>query len=299
MAERSKAAGCKPVSNTRVGSNPTFLNLFREIFPAKTINLKFWKRNLRKKVQWAGTRIFYLRKQPKHLLRRSAKPFVHLSNIYFYTFKYYLNTRTIRKNSPILSTFFSGLHSRFTYYKNIFPSRKIPNKSRKRSYMYERSYNSFYKSDYLFALSFQRNRFFPYVSSYSGWTHITTSLGIFAKFLKKRKSFLKTKPVYMIVANFLRKVLLFSKIPSFHFLTKKVPKYYQEILSTLFNPVPNLYSSPFSKATVYEDSVGQPFYFTYILYFNNKSYTTMKDKQKGRLKRKIQKKINAINRVLD
>jgi hypothetical protein len=33
MAERSKAADCKSVSNTHVGSNPTFLNCIFVISP--------------------------------------------------------------------------------------------------------------------------------------------------------------------------------------------------------------------------------------------------------------------------
>ena len=40
MAERSKAADCKSVSNTRVGSNPTFLNFILGIAPKNEKYLK-------------------------------------------------------------------------------------------------------------------------------------------------------------------------------------------------------------------------------------------------------------------
>lgn len=41
MAERSKAADCKSVSNTHVGSNPTFLN---SIFVISTKNKNYPKK---------------------------------------------------------------------------------------------------------------------------------------------------------------------------------------------------------------------------------------------------------------
>ena len=302
MAEWSKAAGCKPVSNTRVGSNPTFLNKMKPL-TMEVINLvvskKNFVKNLKTPLKHVKSTYFKLHRRPTHLLKSARRPHRIVRSSMFIMKKRILGLKPSKVKAAKLTTHLTSALTQFMVYRCVLPKPSNSNILRIKRSKSNIIKNSINKSEHIFALSFQRNRFFPYMSSYANWTYMTTSLGIFAKFLNKRKSFLKTKAVYLIVANFLRKILLFSKVPSFHFLTKKVPKYYQEILSTLFNPVPNLYNNPFNGTTVFEDNVGQPFYFTYVLYFNNKSYTTMKTKQQGRLKRKIQKRLNSINRVLD
>ena len=70
------------------------------------------------------------------------------------------------------------------------------------------------------------------------------SLGMFAKFFKKQKSFLRNKAVFLLIASFIRKLILFSEMKEAILLVKRVPLYFKEILSTLYDPVVSLYDNP-------------------------------------------------------
>jgi hypothetical protein len=63
--------------------------------------------------------------------------------------------------------------------------------------------------------------------------------------------------------------------------------------------VVSVYKNPFSNNLVNEKEVPNPFTFPMIIFTNNKPYGFQKSKQKGRLKRKIARRLTMINRVLD
>jgi hypothetical protein len=183
---------------------------------------------------------------------------------------------------------------RLTFYKSImykYPIQLIN---------YKNNVDKITKLSQSLNLNFRRRRFFPTVSSLAhGDTYITLSLGLFAKFFNKGKSFLKSKSVYLALAGFLRKVLLFSSIKNFFLFIKRTPLYLNEILAAINNPVVNIYKHPFTAEIVTEKSTPSNFYFPMIIFLSNKSYGYMKSRSRGRLKRKIFKRLVASNRVLD
>ena len=75
--------------------------------------------------------------------------------------------------------------------------------------------------------------------------------------------------------------------------------YFKEIMSTINDPVVSIYKNPFSNQLMNEKEINNPFSFPLIIFTNNKSYGFMKEKQKGRLKRKIARRLTLINKVLD
>jgi hypothetical protein len=149
------------------------------------------------------------------------------------------------------------------------------------------------------ALNYPRSRFFPVIRTLEGSTYLALSLGMFAVMFNKGKSFLRNKSVFMAAVGFLRKILLFSSISEFILIVQKTPQYLQETLAALNEPVVNIYKDPFGLDLIVEKQLPPRFSFSMFLFQNNKPYGTVKVKQKGRLKRKIAKRIVSMNRVLD
>ena len=151
----------------------------------------------------------------------------------------------------------------------------------------------------ILSLNFSRNKFFPTVRTLAGETYFFLSLGLLAKFLLKNKAFTKSKTVFLLLASFLRKVLLFSSLKNMYLFVNKTPLFFKEIMSTINDPVVSVYKNPFTNTLVNEKEVPNPFTFPMIVFTNNKPYGTVKVKRKGRLKRKIARRLTMINRVLD
>ena len=75
--------------------------------------------------------------------------------------------------------------------------------------------------------------------------------------------------------------------------------YLNDILSIINNPVSSIYNDPFTKKEVNEFKIVNNFRFTNVIFTTTKPYGPVKVKNKGRLKRKISKKLILIGRVAD
>ena len=152
---------------------------------------------------------------------------------------------------------------------------------------------------YILFLNFKRLRFFPSIRTLQNEIFTSLSLGLLAKYFDKGKFFIKSKIVYLVTALFLRKILLFANFKKFILIINRKPKYFHEILNALNEQSIATYQHPFSSSGVNESMSPKTFVFPYVLFTNNKPYGYTKVKQKGRLKRKISKKIVSINKILD
>ena len=157
----------------------------------------------------------------------------------------------------------------------------------------------FYETQKTLSFNFSRNRFFPALRTLEGETYLSLSLGLFMKFFSKSKSFMKSKQMYLILASFLRKTLLFSSFTTLYFIISKTPVYLKEMMSTLNDPVASIYRNPFSNDLVDEKTFQTPFKFSMFLFLNNKAYGKVKVRKRGRLKRKITKRLVSLNRITD
>jgi hypothetical protein len=165
---------------------------------------------------------------------------------------------------------------------------------------YKRNLNLYHGTQKVLNLNFPRNRFFPNLKTLKGETYTFLSLGMFSKFFVKNKSFFKTKTMYLLLAGFLRKILLFSSFKFLYMIITKIPAYLKEIMNTINSPVIATYANPFNKdITINEKLTHNPFKFSFFMFLNNKPYGKIKVKKKGRLKRKITKRLTQINKVLD
>lgn len=171
---------------------------------------------------------------------------------------------------------------------------------------YYLSYNFFKKTNKHFAvfkkvlmLNYRRGRFFPSIQNTSNHVYTTFSLGMFSKFFKKGKSFIKNKANYLVSAGFLRKILTYASIKDLILLVKRTPLYLTETLTTINSPVIVNYKHPFNSTHVDEMKFSNYFFYHYFIFFNTKAYGFMKGRKKGRVKRKITKRIVKINRLTD
>ena len=97
-----------------------------------------------------------------------------------------------------------------------------------------------------------------------------------------------------------KKILLFSSLKFLYMIITKIPAYLKEIMDTINSSVIATYAHPFNEdITINEKTTVNPFKFSFLLFLNNKPYGKVKVKKKGRLKRKITKRLTQINKVLD
>jgi len=129
--------------------------------------------------------------------------------------------------------------------------------------------------------------------------YTTVSLGMFSKYLNKGKSFIKNKIVYLIISGFFRKLLIYSDLRRLILLVKRTPLYFKDILSSIHTPVITRYKHPFSGVSVDEKKLNVQFFFSMFIFINSKSYSFLKTRKKGRIKRKITKRLVKINSIID
>jgi hypothetical protein len=289
MAERSKAADCKSVRNTRVGSNPTFLIVKKYNFKLRLFTLNrsqsvkhvvLKPKNFVYNYKYFSVN-FLFRNNP-NLFLWDQKLFEH-NTLLLGFFKMYSSPLFLIK--PLLYFLTS-----YIYILNFKPS-KVVNFLNLNPYL-----NTFKK---ILLLNFKRSRFFPTLRNTSGGTLLTLSLGLFSSFFKKGKFFIKNKSVYLTVVGFLRKILIYINVKQFLLFVKHTPLYLNEMLNMINNPVINFYKNPFTGDLVNENFLLNKFYFNTILFTVNKNYGFMKSRKKGRIKRKITKRITTANRLVD
>ena len=165
------------------------------------------------------------------------------------------------------------------------------------SYKYRKthSYNI-----YNIFLSYKKNRFFPYFYKEKDKNTIfNNSLGILSKRFSLKKSFLKSKNSYLFSASYIRRMLIYISATKLNLNIVKTPKYLKEILKTITTDSNVIYNHPFRKNIVNEKKDSLDIKFLYVNFINNKALGPVKRKKKGRLKRKISKKVILYNSVLD
>lgn len=148
-------------------------------------------------------------------------------------------------------------------------------------------------------LNYKRRNFFPFLFSSERSVLLFSSLGLFSRMFLKPKSFIRNKAVYLLTSSFLRKVLIYSNIKHFELYVNRKPLYLQECIRLLFNPSIAPYKHPFSNDFVLERFYKNPFWIPNIYFVNNKNFSYQKTRLRGRIKRRISKRLIKANNVLD
>ena len=296
MAERSKAADCKSVGKTHVGSNPTPLNMTKlKFFNIK--HLKYFHKINRIKINFFVKNLYtnQLNLNYRYFLNNIKYSTKKNYNYFFFKYNFFISN-LININSkfyiynPYMTTKFS-----FIFFFSFF---FLKTNNHFFNTFFIKTNSHFFNNKKILMLNYKRSRFFPNIQDMNK-TYLSLSLGMFSKFFNKGKSFIKNKSNFLVIAGFLRKVLTYTSIKNLILIVKRNPLFLQEILSNINQPVISNYKHPFNDNLVDEILFNKPFYFFIFIFINSKKYTFMKIRKKGRVKRKILKKVVKVNKLID
>ena len=148
---------------------------------------------------------------------------------------------------------------------------------------------------------FKRNKFFPNLSTSLGLeqkhTEISLSLGLLRAHSKLKK---QSKQTFIKLAEFLKRVLLSLEKICVIINIKGIPKFLKDVLLEIMKKSNKLVFNPITES-LQPQSVASAtgVIFTKIHYYKTFNYAATKSKKLGRVKRKIRRKILAVNNVID
>lgn len=183
------------------------------------------------------------------------------------------------------------------FYKKLFLTPLLDNllivKTLQRTSLFKKFYRIFF--------TFKRGRFFVNLTNFNKTkNYLFISTGMFIQYFQYKKSLRKNKILKVLIAKYLRKFLLILQLKyvSLHF--SSTPVMLQEILTNLITPLIKPLKNPLTLKTIDEDqSFTFRFTFLYFFFQKSKNFGIFKLKKKGRVKRRILRKLIKVNNVLD
>ncbi len=102
------------------------------------------------------------------------------------------------------------------------------------------------------------------------------------------------------MAKYVRKIFLISKIKNIILVLKKIPVFINEIINFFNTPIAHKFLNPVDNKFI-EESSSAPIWikFFYFIFIENKNFTKNKTSQRGRIKRKILRKVTFENKLID
>ena len=131
-------------------------------------------------------------------------------------------------------------------------------------------------------------------------THFFLSPGLFLKYFGRQKALKKTKTLKFLLMKFLRKllVILGLKYVVLHF--RGVPVLIDLLLQVLYQPISHPMRDPLSGRLIDEtDNWIQNLKISEVMFSRPKPFGYLKTRKKGRIKRKIRRKIIRSSNVVD
>jgi hypothetical protein len=134
-------------------------------------------------------------------------------------------------------------------------------------------------------------------------THLFTSTGLFLKYFKQRKALKKSKSLRFLMMRFFRKVLLVLGLKSVGLVTRGIPVHLDSLITTLFKPLSHPFTNPLTGKLINEVSEGkkstQNISINSILFSYPRPNIQQKVRKRGRVKRKIRRKIVRTSNLID
>jgi hypothetical protein len=149
---------------------------------------------------------------------------------------------------------------------------------------------------------FNRHQFFiSLMDFYQRLNYISLLPGLLIKHLVgRKKGAKKALTTKLLLVRFLRKILLISRIRRLHMVIKSLPLHLPQLFNFLNKPLPHVIKDPFTRKPIDETGEIHTIFEYYALTFlYPKSYGYQKTRKKGRIKRKIRRKIVRLARVID
>lgn len=126
------------------------------------------------------------------------------------------------------------------------------------------------------------------------------SNGFFVKYFEKKKSIKKNKSIKILLTRYIRKLYLLVKFKYTIFFIKSLPTYLSELMNVLNTPIIHKFATPFSDK-IFEDSLLHKniFNINYFIFLKNVDFSRNKVRKRGRIKRKITRKLVLENSIID
>lgn len=143
-------------------------------------------------------------------------------------------------------------------------------------------------------------RLYINIQNYKKRNFFFLSVGFFLKYFEKKKSLKKNKSLKILLARYIRKLYLLVKFKHTLFFIRSIPSYLAELVNTLNTPIIHKFLTPFSDK-FFEDSLTKKsiFNINYFIFLKNVDFSNNKIRKKGRIKRKITRKIVMENSIID
>ena len=150
-------------------------------------------------------------------------------------------------------------------------------------------------------LTFNKHRFvITLTNSRERTTHLFITAGILLKYFQNRKSLKKNKAMRLLMARFLRKVLIILKLKRVVVYIRGIPLFFELFLNMLYKPLSHVFVNPLTGVEVDETLKNHLTLNIYKVFFNKvKPFGYQKTRKKGRVKRKIRRKLVKLNKVID
>ena len=149
-------------------------------------------------------------------------------------------------------------------------------------------------------LSFKKKKLYINLQNNYKKNYLSLSTGLFIKFFEKRKSIKKNKAIKLLMAKYFRKLFIISKINTLILIIKKTPLFINEIINFLNTPIAHKFVNPIDQKII-DESFNRTLSirFLYFIFTENKNFSKNKTPAKGRIKRKILRKITFENKIID
>lgn len=230
--------------------------------------------------------------------------------IYKYLYIYYLYTYNLLENTSNKSllklfktTFFKvKLKYLFTFFYS-YTQILHANHFYLVFYSQHQNISKLYKNIYFLTFAFRKNRFFVSLTNYKRVLHLFLSPGLFLKVSGKGKSFKKNKLIKLLMVKCLRKILILTLIKDLILIIRSLPTYLLDLIRFLNAPILRPFNNPTSgkdDSFIQETDVKKKILnYIYVIFLESQSYVKFKVKKKGRVKRKIRRKLIMLNKLVD
>lgn len=153
---------------------------------------------------------------------------------------------------------------------------------------------------YYLLLNFKNNKINATVQSFKKLPLISIVAGLFLKFFNNQKSKKKNKIMKILTAKYLRKIFILSKLQHFNVVIRRNPVDLISFFTSINTPIIAPFKDPYDE-TLIEETNSTKFLikFNYFVFKDCAPYHKRKEKKKGRIKRKILRKLVIENKLVD
>jgi hypothetical protein len=155
---------------------------------------------------------------------------------------------------------------------------------------------------YYLIFSFFKNKLSINLQNYKKKNYTAISPGLFIKFFEKKKSLKKSKTIKFLMAKYIRKLFIISKITNIILIIKNTPSNLVEILKLINTPIIHKFIDPIEHKEIDESNLKIRYFwakFFFFIFSKNVSFSKNKERKRGRIKRKILRKLVLENRLVD